>query len=77
MNLYTIEEVKKHNKIKDAWLIYNDNVYNITDYIKLHPGSMSIKKGIGKDSTKIINKIGHSKRAIEIMSKYKIGILKE
>tara|TARA_B100001059_G_C17569574_1_gene444280 strand:+ start:81 stop:314 length:234 start_codon:yes stop_codon:yes gene_type:complete len=77
MNLYTIEEVKKHNKIKDAWLIYNGDVYNITDYIKLHPGSMSIKKGFGKDATIIINKIGHSKRAIEIMSKYKIGILKE
>jgi|TARA_B110000858_G_C17711665_1_gene430901 cytochrome b involved in lipid metabolism len=77
MNLYTIEEVKRHNIIKDAWLIYNNNVYDITDYIKLHPGSMSIKKGIGKDATKIINKIGHSKRAIEIMSKYKIGILKE
>ena len=75
MDIYTIEEVKKHNKLKDAWIIYDNNVYNITDYIKLHPGSMSIKKGFGKDATKLINKIGHSNRAIKIMSKYKIGIL--
>lgn len=68
-----IEEVKKHNKLDDGWLIYEDNVYNITDYIFKHPGSLSIKTGLGKDATKIINKIGHSDRAKKIMKKYIIG----
>ena len=75
MNTYTLAEVKKHNTLKDAWMIYNTSVYDITKFIKLHPGSLSIKKGIGKDATQIINKVGHSDRALKIMNKYKVGSL--
>ncbi|KYN93549.1 putative cytochrome b5-like heme/steroid binding protein, partial [Plasmodium gaboni] len=34
----TKEEVAKHNKKDDAWVIYKNKVYEITHYLKHHPG---------------------------------------
>ena len=72
---YSMEEVKKHNKLNDGWLVYNKKVYNVTKFIKKHPGALAIKKGLGKDATTIFNNVGHSKRALNIMKKYLIGIV--
>ena len=35
--LYTKEEVLKHNKNGDAWLIIDDKVYDVSDWTD-HPG---------------------------------------
>ena len=74
---YTLEEVKKHNKQTDAWIIYKNKVYNVTRFIHKHPGSLAILKGVGKDATSLFDKIGHSNRARNIMRKYYIGNLKK
>lgn len=34
---YTIEEVMQHNKVDNFWIIIDDNVYDITNFIKNHP----------------------------------------
>jgi len=73
---YTIDEVKKHNKETDAWIIYKNKVYDVTKFIYKHPGSLAILKGVGKDATSIFDKIGHSNRARNIMRKYYIGNIK-
>ena len=72
---YTMEEVSKHNKEKDAWLVYKNKVYNVTKFIPKHPGALAIIKGLGKDATTIFDNIGHSNRARNIMKKYYIGEL--
>lgn len=72
---YSIEEVKKHNKVTDGWMVYENKVYNVTSFIKKHPGALAIKKGLGKDATKIFDAVGHSDRARRIMNKYLIGRL--
>ena len=56
---FTMEEVKKHNKKTDAWIVINKKVYNITSWIDKHPGGMVIMKGVGKDATNLFNSIGH------------------
>ena len=37
-NKISLSEVKKHNSPNDCWIIVNDKVYNVTNYLKLHPG---------------------------------------
>ena len=73
---YTMMQVSKHNKETDAWLVYNNKVYDVTKYIHKHPGALSILKGLGKDASVLFDKIGHSSRAKSIMKKYHIGNLK-
>nr|QBO56274.1 fatty acid desaturase 5/6-4 [Brachionus rotundiformis] len=36
------EEVKKHNKKDDCWIVVNQNVYNLTEFKKKHPGGSKI-----------------------------------
>lgn len=33
---YTVEEVAKHNKKDDAWLIYNNQVLDISKWVSFH-----------------------------------------
>lgn len=36
---YTENDVKEHNTIeKRIWVTFKDGVYDVTDYIKAHPG---------------------------------------
>jgi cytochrome b involved in lipid metabolism len=73
----TMVELKKHNTINDGWIVYKSKVYDVTTYIKKHPGALAIKKGLGKDATNLFDKEGHSERAKNIMKKYLIGKLEK
>jgi cytochrome b involved in lipid metabolism len=46
---YTMEEVAKHKKADDCWTVWQGKVYDITSYIKSHPGGKKIMAGAGKD----------------------------
>lgn len=72
---YTMEEVSKHNKKSDAWLVINKKVYDVTKWIPKHPGGSMIMKGVGKDATELFKTIGHSSNAKKILKTLKIGSL--
>ncbi len=36
--IVTKEEVKKHNSAADCWIIINDRVYDVTQFVPRHPG---------------------------------------
>lgn len=38
----TVQEIAKHNLTSDCWLIINNKVYNISGYLGLHPGGVSV-----------------------------------
>jgi len=45
-------EVQKHNSQTDCWVIVNNNVYDVTQYINLHPGGgVTIYSYCGQDMT--------------------------
>ena len=75
---YTLDEVAKHNKKTDGWLVINKKVYNVTSWINKHPGGDAILAGLGKDATGLFNSkggTGHSAGAHRILAKYLIGSL--
>lgn len=79
---FTIEEVSKHSTPDDAWVIFQGNVYDITSFIPLHPGGATLNKYLGRDVEQVWKDGGFSKHLINnnayaIMSKYKIGKIKE
>ncbi|SOV76343.1 cytochrome b5-like heme/steroid binding protein, putative [Plasmodium sp. gorilla clade G3] len=74
----TKEEVAKHNKKDDAWVIYENKVYEITHYLQHHPGGKRILLGkSGKDITKYVKKFHPWVNVEEILKHSFIGYIQE
>ncbi|EGG13505.1 cytochrome b5 C [Cavenderia fasciculata] len=72
---YTMDQVKKHNKATDLWMVIQSNVYDLTPFFDQHPGGSIILEGAGKDSTYLFEDIGHSDDAYDMLDQYLIGKL--
>ncbi|CAF1259819.1 unnamed protein product [Adineta ricciae] len=74
--IITEEELSKHNKNDDTWIAINGNVYDVTRYLKEHPGGAnSILLSSGTDASEDFLAI-HSDHAKSLLTQYHIGILK-
>lgn len=72
--LFNFEEVEKHNKTKDCWLLIAGKVYDVTSFMDDHPGGDEVLlSATGKDATDDFEDIGHSDSARETMKEYYIG----
>lgn len=48
----TVKEVMSHNSPKDCWIVLNDDVYDVTEFLNKHPGGVSpLMEVAGKDAT--------------------------
>lgn len=84
---YTLAEVATHNSGGDCWTVINENVYNITSYIPLHPNP-EITRACGVDATTLFTKrttesgepigsgVGHDSSAQAQLAELQIGIVK-
>jgi uncharacterized protein with NAD-binding domain and iron-sulfur cluster len=79
---YSIDDISKHNKSTDFWCYYRNNVYNLTEFVKNHPGGSIILKSAGKDLEEVWSEFGfewhnNNKNVMNILKQYKIGELVE
>ena len=52
----TMAELAKHNSELDCWTAVDGKVYNVTPFIKLHPGGKKILRAQGIDGSDIFRK---------------------
>lgn len=72
--VHVFEEVTKHNKLKDCWLIISGKVYDVTPFMEDHPGGDEVLlAATGKDATSDFEDVGHSDSARGMMEQYYIG----
>lgn len=71
-------EVAKHNSTGNCWIIINSKVYNVTGYLRSHPGGAgTITLYCGKDATPAFQAQGHSSYANNLLSSYYVGDLNQ
>jgi cytochrome b involved in lipid metabolism/predicted small integral membrane protein len=73
----TNSEIKTHNLKSDCWSIVNANVYNLTSYVKSHPGGASVIANIcGKDgSSAFVNQHNTQGKPNNVLSSFLLGPL--
>ncbi|MEM5948106.1 cytochrome b5-like heme/steroid binding domain-containing protein [Spirochaetia bacterium 38H-sp] len=82
LSYYTMEEVKQHADAGECWLVIDDKVYDLTEFVNMHPGGKAILQGCGKDATRLFEErpmgsgTPHSDRARKLLENYLIGYLK-
>lgn len=63
-----------HSKKSDCWTVIDGKVYDITNYVKSHPGGNVILRAAGKDGTALFNKT-HPWVSENLYRQYRIGLL--
>jgi cytochrome b involved in lipid metabolism len=68
-------EIKVHNLKSDCWSIVNGNVYNLTTYVKSHPGGATVIANIcGKDgSNAFVNQHNTQGKPNKVLSSFLLG----
>merc|ERR1711990_342000 len=80
---FTSEQVSKHARLHDGWIIVHKRVYDITSFAKTHPGfnnagqvstALAIARSLGKDATEEFTEI-HSTTAWKQLKDFQIGVV--
>jgi cytochrome b involved in lipid metabolism len=80
-NIFSMEEIAKHDNPEDCWFVIDNKVYDVTGYEAKHPGGEAILVGCGKDATQLFETrpmgsgTPHSDKARSYMPNYYIGDL--
>ncbi|XP_027924497.1 cytochrome b5 domain-containing protein RLF [Vigna unguiculata] len=76
--LISMDEVRKHKTEGDMWTVLKGRVYNISPYMKFHPGGVDMLiKAVGKDCTSLFNKYHAWVNAEFLLEKCVVGTLDE
>ena len=77
-----LREVSKHNSANDCWLIINNKIYAVSNYLNAHPGGTgTIIPYCGGDATIAFETKGgggtHSNYANSLLGNYLVGTLNQ
>lgn len=75
---FTLEQVMANNNEQSCYSVIDGNVYDLTDWIKKHPGgAKNILRICGKDGSKEFGfKHGGERGPEDLLASFKIGVLK-
>ncbi|XP_058072893.1 cytochrome b5 domain-containing protein RLF-like isoform X2 [Magnolia sinica] len=74
--LISMDEVKQHKTDSPIWTVLKGRVYNISPYLKFHPGGVDmLMKAAGKDCTSLFNKYHAWVNAEFLLEKCLVGTL--
>jgi cytochrome b involved in lipid metabolism len=72
----TVEEVALHANEHDCWVIVNDQVYDVTEFLASHPGGSAILAGVGgTDASAIFNSLHDASILHEVALPFHLGAL--
>ena len=77
---YTVEDVASHSTPGDCWMIFEDRVYDFSQYVPDHDKFMDIREWCGRDMTQDFkDKAGlgrdHREGTYQLLERYEIGSL--
>jgi len=73
---YTFAQVAKHSEEKNLWLIIDDRVFDVTEYVDAHPGGIAIMRSAGGDNTQGFNGDQHPDNVYDVLAPFYIGDMK-
>ncbi|GFO34777.1 cytochrome b5 [Plakobranchus ocellatus] len=75
---FTRQEVADHSSPDSCWIVVNNRVYDVTLFLRMHPGGDDIILEYGGyDATTAFIEKGHSPDAFDMLSEYCIGEVAE
>ncbi|KXG47578.1 Cytochrome b5 [Penicillium griseofulvum] len=75
---FDASEVATHKTKNDLFVIIHGKVYDITNYVRDHPGGADVLLDVaGTDATEAYEDVGHSEDANEILETYLVGTVKD
>eukprot|EP01084_Bolivina_argentea_P248314 415328_1 len=73
---YSWKEIEKHCTISDLWVVHSGKIYDISKFLRFHPGGGEVIVEItsnNQDITDVLKQLNHPPIAQEIMVKHFIG----
>ncbi|KAJ5632841.1 hypothetical protein N7490_009180 [Penicillium lividum] len=76
--VFDVADVAAHKTRNDLWVIIHGKVYDLTKYVRDHPGGADVLCDVaGLDATEAYDEVGHSEDADEILETFLIGTVKD
>lgn len=74
---FSWEEIKEHTDAQSCWCVMNGLVYDLTNFLKIHPGGAHVIIELGgQDATDTFEDVGHTIQARMMSDEYIIGRVK-
>lgn len=75
MKYLSTEEIKKHNKSDDLWLIVDERVFDVTRFVNQHPGGLDalLNNSNGRNATAAFFGKQHKPHVYPMINEYFVG----
>eukprot|EP00467_Chlorarachnion_reptans_P022930 CAMPEP_0114527256 /NCGR_PEP_ID=MMETSP0109-20121206/23509_1 /TAXON_ID=29199 /ORGANISM="Chlorarachnion reptans, Strain CCCM449" /LENGTH=567 /DNA_ID=CAMNT_0001709189 /DNA_START=1 /DNA_END=1704 /DNA_ORIENTATION=+ len=74
----SVEEVARHNREGDAWIVVDEKVYDVSDFLDAHPGGrLVILKEAGKDASEIFHRYHNESLLRKYDSRLLVGYIED